>query len=86
VPDLPLPHVQPARIVVVRAAKGFGKCIGVLGNGDEVHVIRHQTKSHQPHPIAAAIFSQRMEIDAPVVVVKEPPSGSSRPARFSASC
>ncbi len=41
-PDAALPDVQPARVLVVRAAERPGQQVGALGNGDDVDVIGYQ--------------------------------------------
>jgi hypothetical protein len=71
VPNAALAHVQPACVLVVRPAKRARQRIGLVGDGDDVHVISHQAPGKHSDLVFADMVAERGEVDAAVVIGKE---------------
>jgi hypothetical protein len=64
-------YVQPACVVVVGSAKGFGEGVVSLRDGDEVNVVGHKAIAEEADGVSGAVVGEGEEVDAAVAVVKE---------------
>ena len=58
----PQTRVHRAGVVSMNAAEGARERIAFVGNGDQMHMIRHKAVGENSHTVVAGIVQQKVEV------------------------